>query len=282
MVPIWNTPPAYFELSNKDMHIWQAALDSPGNRVQEFKEKLSLDERAKAERLRFERDRNRSVVRSGILRTILGFYTGTEPNEIRFRYGDRGKPRLCDAFGRAGIHFNVSHSEGLALYVFTRDHEVGVDIERIRDIPEMEEIVEQFFSARENAIFRSLPRSKKRQAFFTCWTRKEAFMKVIGEGLFYPLNRFDVSFSPDEPSRLLSIDGDPEKASQWFMLSLKPAVGFIAALAIKGHGWRLHFWQGPDQPTSNLAYQQRPKWLSVKNEKILSSKQIHIPGSLSV
>jgi len=282
MVPIWNTPPAYFELSNKDVHIWQAALDSPGNRVQEFREKLSLDERAKAERLRFERDRNRFIVRFGILRTILGFYTGTEPNEIRFCYGNRGKPRLCDAFGRAGIHFNVSHSEGLALYVFTRDHEVGVDIERIRDIPEMEEIVEQFFSARENAIFRSLPRSKKRQAFFTCWTRKEAFMKVIGEGLFYPLNRFDVSFSPDEPSRLLSIDGDPEKASQWFMLSLKPAVGFIAALAIKGHGWRLHFWQGPDQPTSNLAYQQRPKWLSVKNEKILSSKQIHIPGSLSV
>lgn len=282
MVPIWNTPPAYFELSNKDVHIWQAALDLPSSSVQELKEKLSIDERIKAERLRFERDRNRFIVRFGILRTILGSYMGVEPVKVRFRYGNHGKPRLCDAFGPADIHFNVSRSEGLALYVFTRDHEVGVDIERIRDIPEMEEIVEQFFSARENAVFRSLPRSKTRQAFFTCWTRKEAFMKAIGEGLFYPLNRFDVSFSPDEPSRLLSIDGDPEKASQWFMLSLKPAVGFTAALAIKGHGWRLHFWQWPDQPTSNLAYQQRPKWLSVKNEKILSWKQIHIPGSLSV
>jgi 4'-phosphopantetheinyl transferase len=161
----------------------------------------------------------------------------------------------------------MSDSEDLAIYGFTRDHEIGVDIEHIRDIPEMDQIAERFFSARENGVFRSLPENTKKEAFFNCWTRKEAFMKAIGEGLFYPLNRFEVSFSPDEPSRLLSMGGDPELASQWLMLSLHPVAGFTAALAIKGHGWRLHFWQWPDQATTNLAFQRMPKWLSVKNEK---------------
>lgn len=282
MVPVWNTPPAYFELSKKDVHIWRATLDLPSLDVQEFREKLSLYERAKAERLRFGRDRNRSIVRFGILRTILGLYTGIEPNEIRFCYGNRGKPRLRHAFAPQGIHFNVSHSAGLALYVFTRDHEVGLDIELIRDIPEMEEIFERFFSTKENAVFRSLPKSKKREAFFNCWTRKEAFIKAVGKGLHYPLDKFDVSFAPHEPPRLLTIDGDTERGSQWFIRSLKPAAGFTAALAIKGHGWRLHFLQWQDQPTSNLAYQHRQKWLSVKNEEILNWKQVHIPGWLTV
>jgi 4'-phosphopantetheinyl transferase len=282
MGPFWKIPPPGLSLSKSDLHIWLARLDLVIPIVQKLNQTLSTDESERAERFRFEQDRKNSIVSQGILRTILGCYLNLEPSRVRFCYGKHGKPRLADAIGNGTIHFNLSHSAGIALYGFTRDYEIGVDIERIHGIPEMDQIVEEFFSMREKDVFRSLPEDMKKEAFFNCWTRKEAFMKAIGEGLFYPLNRFDVSFSPDEPSRLLSIDGDPEKASQWFVLSLKPAAGFTAALAIKGHGWRLHFWQWPDQPTSNLAYQQRPKWLSVKNEKILSWKHIHIPGSLSV
>ena len=233
MEPLWRIPLADLPLSKKDVHIWRAALDLPSRSIQELKEKLSIDELVRAERFRFERDRNRFIVRLGILRTILGFYMGVEPDEVRFCYGNHGKPRLRNAFGKTGINFNLSHSEGLALYVFSRDHEIGIDVERIHDIPEMEEIVERFFSGKENVVFRALPRSKKREAFFNCWTRKEAFIKAIGEGLFYPLDKFDVSFTPDEPSRLLSIDGDSEKASQWFMLNLKPASGFSVAQLVE-------------------------------------------------
>ena len=215
--------------------------------LEEFKGKLSVDERIRAERLRFERDRNRFIVSSGILRTILGCYMGAEPSEIRFCYEYRGKPRPLDPFGKTSIHFNLSHSDGLALYVFSRDHDVGVDMECVRDLPEMDQIVEQFFSVREKMVFRKLPDSKKREAFFNCWTRKEAFIKAIGEGFSYPLNQFDVSFTPDEPSRLLTIEGDSEKAAQWFMLSLEPSPGFTAAFAVEGHGWQLHFWQWSDE-----------------------------------
>jgi 4'-phosphopantetheinyl transferase len=251
MVPVWNTPPTHLLLPKKDVHIWRAVLDLPSSSLQEFKSKLSADERIKADRFRFERDRNRFIVSSGILKTILGYYIGTEPGEIRFCYENRGKPRLDDAFHDTGIHFNVCHSEGLALYIFTRDHKVGIDIERVRDFPEMVQIIEQFFSVREKMVFRRLPDSKKREAFFNCWTRKEAFIKAIGEGFFYPLNQFDVSFAPDEPSRLLTIEGDSEKVSQWLMGSIKPALGFTAAFAVQSHDWRLHFWQWPDQPIEN-------------------------------
>lgn len=276
MAPLWKIPPPSLSLSNRDIHIWRADLDLPAIGIQKLAQTLSTDERARAKRFRFEQHRKRFIASQGILRAILGCCLNVEPLRLQFCYGEHGKPWLADTVGNGTIHFNLSRSEGLALYGFARNHEVGVDIERIRDIPEMEEIVEQFFSPREHAVFRSLPRSKKRHAFFTCWTHKEAFMKAVGEGLFYPLNRFDVSFSPDEPGRLLSIEGDPEKASQWFMLSLKPAAGFTAALAVKGHGWRLHFWQWPDQPTGNLAYQPRPKWPSVNNETILSWKPLSV------
>ena len=103
-----------------------------------------------------------------------------KPDQLQFCYGKNGKPALVRKWGKGNINFNLSHSEGLALYVFTRDREIGVDIEHIRDIPEMDQIAARFFSVRENAVFRALPESKKKEAFFSCWTRKEAFIKALG------------------------------------------------------------------------------------------------------
>jgi len=239
-------PPTHLNLSKKAVHIWRAALDLPGRRVEALQEKLSTDERMRAERFHFEKDRKKFVVGVGILRTILGPYVGVEPNELRFIYGKRGKPMLADVFANGSIHFNMSHSEGLVLYGFTRDHEIGVDIEFIRDIPEMDKIAEQFFSKKENDVLRSLPDSKKKEAFFNCWTRKEAFIKAIGDGLYQPLDNFDVALKPGEPAKLLRIGRDSKRASRWFIHDFKPAPGFTAALAVEGHDWRLHYWQWSD------------------------------------
>jgi 4'-phosphopantetheinyl transferase len=137
----------------------------------------------------------------------------------------------------------MSDSEGLALYAFTRDHEVGVDVERIRDIPEMDQIAERFFSTRENAIFRELPESKKKEAFFNCWTLKEAFIKAIGDGLHCPLDKFEVSLVPGEPANLLSIEGDSRAAARWSIQELKPSCGFAAAFAVEERSYQLHCWQ---------------------------------------
>lgn len=172
----------------------------------------------------------------------MGHYLCVEPRRLLFRYGKHGKPALADTFDRGTILFNMSCSDGLALYGFTRDHEIGVDIERIRDIPEMGEIVERFFSAGEKRVFRALPEAMKRQAFFNCWTRKEAFIKAKGEGLRIGLNEFEVSLAPGEQAAVLTTNGDPQEASRWSLRELDPGFDSVAAVALRGHGCELKCW----------------------------------------
>jgi 4'-phosphopantetheinyl transferase len=223
------------ELTTGEIHIWYASLDTP---ISQFWGLLATDEKKRAGRFHFQADRKRFIVRRGILRTILGYYLSIEPSQFRFYYGKNEKPALADTFGKEKVHFNLSHSEGIALYAFARNREIGVDIERIRDISEMGQIAERFFSKRENAVLQALPKSKKKEAFFNCWTRKEAFIKAIGDGLSYPLDRFDVSLVPGEPARLLKVEGYSKVAPQWSIQDLKPASGFAAALAVKGAGFQ--------------------------------------------
>ena len=205
-----------------------------------------MDERIRAERFHFEEHRKCFIIRRGILRTILGYYLGVEPSRLQFCYGKNEKPVLADTFGKGKVHFNLSYSEGLALYAFTRYHEIGVDIEYIRDVSEMEQIVERYFSAREKDVFQALPEGDKKEAFFNCWTRKEAFIKSTGDGLSWPLDRFDVSLVPGEPARLLSIDGDSKAVCRRLIQNLKPAPGFAAAFAVEGRSWEVHYWQWAD------------------------------------
>lgn len=248
MIPFWKIPQSELTLGERDIHIWRADLDPPIIGFQKLYQMLSIDEKVRAERFHFEKDRRRFIVGRGTLRTILGCYLNVGPSRLHFCYGKHGKPALADTFGKGAILFNMSDSEGLALYVFTRDHEIGVDIEHIRDIPEMDQIAERFFSARENAVFRSLPESKKREAFFNCWTRKEAFIKAKGEGLGLELDQFEVSLAPGERAALLSTNGDPQEASRWSLRELDPGPGVTAALAVQGHGWQLKCcqWEGGD------------------------------------
>jgi 4'-phosphopantetheinyl transferase len=231
-------PKSGLTLAEEDIHIWRANLDLPIMGLQKLYHTLSINERVRAERFHFEKDRKRFIAGRGILRTILSCYLSVEPSRLHFCYGKNGKPALADTFGKGAILFNMSDSEGLALYAFTRDHEIGVDIEHIRDIPEMEQIAKQFFSARENAVFRSLPESKKREAFFNCWTRKEAFIKAKGEGLRFGLDQFEVSLAPGKRAALLRTTGDPQEASRWLLRELDLGPGFAAALAVQGYGWQ--------------------------------------------
>ncbi len=246
MVPIWKTPLSGLPLPKNDIHIWRAALDLPNTSIQELNRTLSIDEKQRAERFHFDQDRNRLIVRRGILRSILGCYLSVEPSRLQFCNGKNGKPGLADTSGNGTIHFSLSHSEGIALYSFTRDREIGVDIECVHDIPEMDQIAEEFFSVKENDVFRSLPENKKKEAFFNCWTRKEAFIKAIGDGLSHPLDKFDVSMAPGEPASLLRTEGDSKGASLWCIQDLKPAPGFAAAFAVEGQSWQLHCWQWSD------------------------------------
>jgi 4'-phosphopantetheinyl transferase len=174
---------------------------------------------------------------------ILGRYLRAEPSELKFCYGRNGKPMLADTFGNGPVSFSMSSSEGLALYAFTRNREIGVDVECVRDIPEMDRLVELIFSAMEAHVYRALPKHLKREAFFACWTRKEACLKVTGEGLSRSLDKFELTVDPGEPPSLLGIDGDQKSACQWSLHDLKPALGFAAAVAAEDRSWRLRYWR---------------------------------------
>jgi 4'-phosphopantetheinyl transferase len=238
---IWREPPAELRLSENDIHIWRASLDQPQVTIRRFEEILSSDERARAGRFYFARDRDHFIAGRGILRRILGIYLSSDPARLEFRYGSNGKPALADI--SCALSFNLSHSGGLALYAVGCGKELGIDLEQIRFVAEADQIARRFFSAMECQVFLSLPMDKRDEAFFYCWTRKEAYIKAIGDGLSQPLDQFDVSLIPGEPARLLSIRGDTEDGSGWSLLDLRPAADYAAAIAVKGRNYRFACWQ---------------------------------------
>jgi len=202
-----------------------------------------VDERSRAARFYFRRDRERFIVARAILRVILGRYLNRAPESLSFSYGSHGKPALASKSGAEPICFNTSHSQGMALYVVTRGREIGVDLELIRDGLAVEQIAEQFFSRREISALCSLPAELRRRAFFLCWTRKEAYIKARGEGLSLPLDQFEVSLTPGQPAALVSVREDSNEAYRWSLEELFPAANYAAALAVEGRDWSLACWQ---------------------------------------
>jgi 4'-phosphopantetheinyl transferase len=245
-VPPWRAPPETLVLGDDEIHVWRATLDQTPSQIQGFLHNLAADEQAKAERFYFERDREHFIAARGVLRAILGGYLNRAPESLSFCYSSHGKPALAGESDGEPIRFNVSHSYGVALYAITRGREVGIDLERIRFDLAVAEIAERFFSRREVAMLRTLPTEAQRQAFFRCWTRKEAYIKARGEGLSLPLDQFDVSLAPGEPAAVLGTQRDPSEAARWSLQELTLAPGYVAALAVEGHGWRLSCWQWPD------------------------------------
>ncbi len=241
----WSPPPSTLELSNHDAHVWITKLDSLKTQVQQMAHCLSDNELVSAGRFHFKQDRVRFIVCRAVLRMILGRYLHIEPNRVQFYYGPYGKPYLAETVSDGTLQFNIGHSKDIALYAFTRCRAIGVDIEYLQALPDADQIAARFFAAEEIATFNALPTSQRRQAFFNCWTRKEAYIKAIGKGLSQPLNQFEVSLAPGEPARLLNVEGAPKESSRWSLNAWKPAPGYVAALAVKGHNWQPTFWQFP-------------------------------------
>ncbi len=210
--------------------VWKIALDRPADVVSGLRELLSADELARAAKFRVERGAERYIVGRGVLRTLLGRYTGAPPQSLAFAYNEYGKPELHGS----DVHFNLSHSHGIALAAVTRGRAIGVDIERIRGDVIGEKIAERFFSPAEARVLASLPADQQAQGFFNCWTRKEAWIKARGAGLSIALNSFEVSLTPGEPARLIATRPDAEEARRWSMEALDCEPGFAAALAVAG------------------------------------------------
>jgi len=244
--PPWSLPEPTLILASHDVHIWLAKLNSLTVHVQHMAEHLDEDERTRAERFHFTRDRERYIVGRGVLRSILGRYLNLKPDSVRFSYGPHGKPRLAERPSDCTLRFNLAHSNELALYAFTRGREIGVDVEYLRILPDQGQIADSFFSPRENAILQALPASQRQTAFFNCWTRKEAYIKATGDGLSTALDEFDVSLNPGEPTHLVNVEIDCDESSRWTMKAFTPALDYVAALAVEGHNWCPTFLQFPE------------------------------------
>ncbi len=233
----WPETPALPPLADGEVHVWRVPLDQPADHLEVLRRTLAADERQRAERFHFEKDRRHFVAGRGLLRTILGHYLGRDPGSLQFAYNPQGKPMLVGEGG--SLCFNLAHSHGLALFAVSRGRELGVDLERIRPEFAGEQVARRFFSPREVAALRSLGGERRHEAFFVCWTRKEAYLKATGKGLSLPLDCFDVSLLPGEPAALLATRHDPSEVGRWSLRALSPALGYAGALVVEGSGWRL-------------------------------------------
>lgn len=240
--PPWQPAVQPPPLTADDVHVWRIALELDDATLARLRETLADDERQRADRFHFEKDRRHFIAARAALRAILSRYLGRRAPDVRFAYTDYGKPHLAGEDDKFPLHFNLTHSHGLALLAVAHGREVGVDLELIRDNLEGEQLAERFFSPCEVAALRALPPELRREAFFHCWTRKEAYIKAIGKGLSLALDQFDVSLHPGEPAMLLATQHNPQEARRWSMRSLLPAEGYVAALVVEGQSWRL--WCG--------------------------------------
>jgi 4'-phosphopantetheinyl transferase len=233
----WVPAPAGLKLGSEDVHLWRTSLDCDAPVLARLAITLSPDELARANRFVFPTDRSHFVAARGILRELLGGYLRVPPAELKFRYGDHGKPALDANASDADLQFNLSHSGGAAIFAFSLGRRLGVDVERIRPQRAGEDIARRYFAAREVAELQALPAHLRAEGFFLCWTRKEAYVKAHGAGLSLPLDSFTVSLTPGRAAEL-----EAEDSNQWSMCSVEPAPGFVAAMVAEGRNWHSSRW----------------------------------------
>lgn len=235
---IWRTGPKCLEVPT-GVDVWQGSLARDAAEFAALARLLDPAERERAARFVFPCHRARFIAGRGLLRLVLSRYLGPSPESLVFEYGNHGKPALRSICAPPSppLSFNLSHSDDLLVIAVANGRQVGVDIERVRESDEegldTAEIAERFFSSLERRALAQLAPADRRRGFFSCWTRKEAFIKALGRGLSVPLDAFDVSVDPDGPARLLDHRLSHEAvAASWSLHTLPAAPRFSATLAV--------------------------------------------------
>ncbi|MEH2115734.1 4'-phosphopantetheinyl transferase HetI [Nostoc sp.] len=228
---IWQPALTDLTLLQDEIHVWRIDLNQPESQLQNLAATLSSDEMARAERFYFPKHRQHFIAGRGSLRTILGRYLDIKPSQVQFNYQQRGKPVLADTFADSGLAFNLSHSQGLGLCAVNCTRPIGVDLEYIRPMSDLEALAKRFFLPREYDMLRSLSPNQQQEIFFRYWTCKEAYLKATGDGLSQ-LEQIEVSLTPREPAKL-------QISEDWSLFELVPANNYVAAVAVADFGWDL-------------------------------------------
>lgn len=224
----WPAVEAAPDLRAGEIHVWRVALEPSPATLAEQARCLDAEEQARATAFRFEQHRRKFIACRAAQRAILGSYLRCPPERIALAYSPLGKPRLA---GEAELEFNVTNSGTWALVSVARELPHGVDLEWLDRRCDHAALAERYFAREERAALAQLAPAERRAAFFRCWTRKEAVLKATGVGLTFPLDRFVVTCVPQEPPRIVSIEGCPTRAAGWTLASFEPAPGYQAALA---------------------------------------------------
>lgn len=235
---------ASLALPEDEVQLWRIDLETLGADESRWQKLLSSDESMRAARFHFLRDRQRFIASRAVLRIVLAAYLAADPGGLSFSYSKKEKPSLGPPHAGSGVTFNVSHSGGIALFAFARQRDIGVDVEQVRRDFDVEAIARRFFSARERAQLAAISQEERVDAFFRCWTRKEAYIKATGDGLSLPLSQFDVCLAAGETNALLETRPDGSEAEHWLLQEVPGGTGYLAALCVRGRDWKLNHWSG--------------------------------------
>lgn len=219
-------------ISNRQkIHVWIAPLTRSIDEIAEFKNTLTNDELKKEKSFHFERDRTQYIAGRGLTRRVLGNYLGIEAGQIKFNYGQNGKPFLAEKLNKSCIQFNLSHSNDIITIAVTIDKKIGADVEYIRPITELNSIVSLYFSDLDNKWFTNIPEDRRTDIFYTLWTRKEAYLKAIGQGLTQSLN-FSV-LAHDFKKNGGILENELAVVSGWTFFSFKPSKDYQISIAVQ-------------------------------------------------
>jgi 4'-phosphopantetheinyl transferase len=219
------------------LQVWLLDLRVSSELLPTLRRTLSREEIARADACRLEQARNRYTAAHGLLRQVLARHLDIAPSDVAYQYGNRGKPQL-DGRHASNLRFNLSHSGNLGACATITDREVGVDVEQVRGDRDHAAIADRYLAPSEREALQELPADMRTQAFYDCWTLKEAYLKARGDGLFVPLKSFAVALHPDGPPALLRSTAGTDEPRRWRLLSFTPLAGFAGAVAAQGYEWQ--------------------------------------------
>ena len=221
-------------MTTANIQLWSIDITPARHRTEELRSLLSDDELQRADNFRFDKDRDRWIAGRAMLRIILSSVIRCSPELVNFEYDEHAKPCLRHSDDEADVYFNLTHSSDLALLAVTSIGPVGIDVEQIKPLSDVDAVVERFFSTAERRTFSTLSADEERlKAFYACWTRKEAYLKALGCGISKPTNTFDVTLLENSEPEIVAIDGDKKAADDWLLFDLQVMPGYVGALAIQ-------------------------------------------------
>lgn len=238
---LWQPSPFIIPEPVSHIDLWRVRLGKSEGNDQDLRSILASQELDRADRFRFPHLRNDFVLSHAALRTILARYLKVPPQDIRFYTGEYGKPEISSPLNHTNLQFNLSHSGEWAIIAVTQDRAVGVDVEKFRSDVNHLDLAHRYFSEREYQSLLALPVDERESAFFICWTRKEAFLKALGEGLSYPLSQFSVTISAENPG-LEHVDNDPTAISRWKFTSFQPGENYYGTVVYEKGPCELNQW----------------------------------------